>query len=130
MAFKIRTERRPVSTSGVTVKQVPEEFLAAMEGEYARVTADPTQEIILTGENAAETTLYLQYAKYWGNQHDPALLVSKLPKRKGDPELDARLSIVDKATATPRGRKVAAVETPAETPAPAPVPTPPAHHKK
>lgn len=121
MAFKVRTETKPLS-SGVTVREVPAEFLAAMDAEYARVTEDPTREIVIAGETAAETTLYVQYAKAWGGMHEPKLLVTKNPARKGDAELDARITIVDASKAPKRGR---AAKPAAEAKAEAPKPTAP-----
>lgn len=142
MAFKVRTEVRP-DPVGVKVSTIPAEFLAAMDNEYAAVLADPTREIILTGETPAETTLYVQWAKSWGLRHDPELFVTKQPARKTDAPLDARLSVVLKADAPKRGRKTNAekAETPAneatpevkaESPAPevkaeSPKPEPPKH---
>lgn len=139
MAFKIRTEVKPDTATGVAVSQVPADFLAAMDDEYAKVLADPTKEIIIAGENKAETTLYVQYAKAWGGMKTPALLVTKLPSRRSDNELDARLGVIERDKAPKRGRKVktdkAATtdETPKEPEAPkeAPkpeAPKPEAHH--
>lgn len=106
MAFKLRTEVKQSGTP-VTVTQIPEDFLAAIEAEYAAVTADPTREVILAGETPQETTLYVQWAKAWGVRHDPELFVTKQPARKSDDKLDARLNIVLKSQATPRGRRTA-----------------------
>lgn len=121
MAFKVRTEVRPATNAGVTVSEIPGDFLAAMDAEYAAITADPTREIVIAGETAPETTLYVQYAKAWGIMHEPKLSVTKLPPRKTDNALDARLGIVDAEHAPKRGKRKPATPAPA-IPATAPAP--------
>ena len=106
MAFKVRTEVKP-ETGEVPFDQVPQDFRTAFAAEYKAVSADPTREIVLSGESKEETALLIKWAKAWGANHEPALLITKQPARKSDAELDARLAIVEKSKATPRGRKPA-----------------------
>jgi len=106
MAFKVRNEVRP-ETGEVPYDQVPQDFREAIAREYKAVAADATREIVLTGETERETALLVKWAKAWGANHDPALLVTKQPARKSDEALDARLNIVEKSKAIPRGRRPA-----------------------
>ncbi len=115
MAFKVRTaERENVTT--VSTLDVPADFMAAMEAEYSVVKADPTKEIILDGDNAKETALYVQWAKFWGmNRAGDKLSVFKQPAKKGGSETEARLLLkAYDPNAVKRGRKPTA-----EAPAPA-----------
>lgn len=105
MAFKIRTEERP-NVTRVTTMEVPAEFIAAMEEQYAVVVADPTREIVLEGDNAKEATLYVQWAKYWGLNRESKLTVTKSPSKKGGGDNLARLTVKPfDPNAVKRGRK-------------------------
>lgn len=121
MAFKVRTVERE-NVTRVSTLDVPQDFLEAMEKEYSVVKDDPTREMILEGENAKETTLYVQWAKYWGMNRPNGgdkLSVFKQPTKKGGSDTEARLLLKPyDPNATKRGRKPTAnAETPAETPA-------------
>lgn len=106
MAFKVTTAERQ---NAVTVKtlDVPAEFIAAMEAEYATTVSDPTRELVIGGDTAKETALYVVWAKHWGmNRETGKLSVFKQPTKKGDDGLSARLAVRPyDPNAAKRGRK-------------------------
>ncbi len=105
MAFKVRTEERPNITR-TSVMEVPAEFIALMEEQYAVVVNDPTREIVIEGDDAKEATLYVQWAKYWGLNRESKLTVTKSPSRKGGGDNLARLAVkAFDPNAVKRGRK-------------------------
>lgn len=105
MAFKVgHAERENVTT--ISTLDVPEDFLTMLEAEFKFVQADPTYEIVVEGDTAKETALYVLWAKFWGMNREQKISVFKQPVKKGGPATVARLLLKPyDPDATPRGRK-------------------------